>query len=161
MRIHPVLVMLVLSAAAWSRGAAQGSETVPYPEGYRAWTHVKSMVLFEDHPLADPFQGIHHVYANAAALEGLMAGSYGDGAILVFDLLEAARAEGALAEGPRTRIDVMHRDAARYASTDGWGYVTFVGDSRSERLDQNVETACYACHTSMADRSSVFSQWRP
>lgn len=161
MRIHSTLVLLVLSAAAWSRGVAQGSEMVPYPEGYRTWTHVKTMVLFADHPLADPFEGIHHVYANAAALKGLMDGSYGDGAVLVFDLLEATDAEGVLVEGARKRIDVMHRDASQYGSTGDWGYVTFVGDSRTERLDQDVGTACYACHTSQADQSFVFSQWRP
>jgi len=119
------------------------------------------MVLFADHPLADPFEGIHHVYANAAALKGLMDGSYGDGAILVFDLLEAVQAEGVLVEGVRRRVDVMHRDASQYSPTAGWGYVTFVGDSRTERLDQDVETACYACHTSVATQSYVFSEWRP
>jgi len=161
MRVHPALVLLVLSAAAWSRGVAQGSETVPYPEGYRTWTHVKTMVLFDEHALADPFEGIHHVYANAAALKGLMDGSYGDGAILVFDLLQANQAEGVLVEGARKRIDVMHRDGAQYASTGDWGYVTFVGDSRTERLDQDVATACYACHQSVAGQSFVFSEWRP
>lgn len=161
MRIHPTLVLLVLSAAVWSRGVAQGSETVPYPEGYRTWTHVKTMVLFADHPLADPFEGIHHVYANAAALKGLMDGSYGDGAILVFDLLEATQSEGVLTEGARKRLDIMHHDASRYASTGDWGFETFVGDSRSERLVQDVAVACYACHTSQANQSFVFSRWRP
>ena len=55
----------------------------------------------------------------------------------------------------------MHRDTSQFAPTDGWGYVTFVGDSRTERMDQDVVTACYACHTSMANQSFVFSQWRP
>ena len=119
------------------------------------------MVLFEDHPLADPFEGIHHMYANAAALRGLQEGSFADGAILVFDLLEATQSEGVLAEGARKRIDVMHRDASRYASTGDWGYETFVGDSQSERLAQDVVVACYACHTSQAHQSFVFSRWRP
>ena len=136
-------------------------EPVPYPEGYRLWTHVKSMVLFDDHPLADPFEGIHHVYANAAALKGLQEGSFADGAILVFDLLEATRGEGALTEGARKRLDVMHRDPSRYASTGGWGFETFVGDSRSERLVQDVVASCYACHTSVANQSFVFSRSRP
>ncbi len=136
------------------------AEQVPYPDGYRSWTHVKSMVLFDDHPLADPFEGIHHVYANAAALKGLQEGSFADGAILVFDLLEATQSEGVLIEGARKRLDIMHRDASRYASTGDWGFETFVGDSRSERLVQDVVVSCYACHTSQADRSFVFSRWR-
>ena len=139
---------------------AQNADPVPYPDGYRSWTHVKSMVLFPDHPLADPFEGIHHVYANKEALEGLREGSYADGAVFVFDLLEAPQADGILAEGARKRIDVMHRDATRYASTGSWGYETFVGDSSSERLVQDVAVSCHACHTSQAERSFVFSEWR-
>ena len=30
---------------------------VVYPEGYRGWFHVKSMVLFDGHALANPFAG--------------------------------------------------------------------------------------------------------
>jgi hypothetical protein len=162
MLIHRLAIPFCALIASCSGGEAQvDANQVPYPEGYRSWTHVKSMVLFEDHPLADPFEGLHHVYANAAALEGLRGGSYADGAILVFDLLEAPLADDTLTEGLRKRIDIMHRDSSRYASTGGWGYETFVGDSRSERLDQDVVSACYACHTSQANQSFVFSQWRP
>ncbi len=162
MQIHPLIVTLCLFVAACSRAGAQADEEqVPYPEGYRNWTHVKSMVLFEDHPLADPFEGIHHVYANAAALKGLQEGSYADGSYFVFDLREAPQSEGALTEGARKRLDVMLRDASRYASTGGWGYDTFVGDSQSERLAQDVAVACYACHSSRANQGYVFSEWRP
>ena len=162
MRIHPSIVLLCLFVAACSRAGAQADAApVPYPEGYRSWTHVKSMVLFDDHALADPFEGTHHVYANAPALAGLQEGSFADGAILVFDLLEATRGEGALTEGARKRLDVMHYDASRYAATGNWGFETFVGDSPTERLNQDVAVSCYACHTSQANQSFVFSQWRP
>ena len=162
MRIRTLTVPLCLFAAACSRAGAQtDADPVAYPEGYRSWTHVKSMVLFDDHPLADPFEGIHHVYANAAALKGLQDGSFADGAFFVFDLKEATQSQGALTEGTRKRLDVMLRDSSGYASTGGWGFDTFVGDSRSERLDQDVVASCYACHMSAANQSFVFSQWRP
>jgi hypothetical protein len=161
MRIHPSLAVVVLMVAVSSNGAAQASTMVPYPDGYRSWTHVKSMVLFEDHALADPFEGMHHIYANAAAMAGLQSGSYSDDAIFVFDLLGAIRADGVLVEGDRKRIDVMHRDTSRHPSTGGWGYVTFVGNSHTERLDQDVATGCYACHQSLANQAYVFSRWRP
>ena len=140
---------------------AQNAQPVPYPDGYRSWTHVKSMVLYADHPLADPFEGIHHVYANAAALEGLTSGEYENGAILVFDLLYAPQSDGTLVEGARKRLDIMHRDDSRYESTGGWGYETFVGDSQTERWVQDVNTACHACHTAMQGQSFVFSSLRP
>ena len=158
MRRHTLAIGFLLVFAAPT--LAQNADPVPYPEGYRSWTHVKTMVRFPDHPLADPFEGIHHVYANEAALEGLTEGSYADGAVFVFDLLAAPQSDGVLAEGARKRIDVMHRDATRYASAGGWGYETFVGDSQSERLEQDVAVACQACHTSQAERGFVFSQWR-
>jgi len=53
------------------------------------------------HPLANPFQGIHHVYANDKALEGLKHGDYPDGAVLVFDLLDYQEKDHALTEGKR------------------------------------------------------------
>ncbi len=43
---------------------AVAADPVPYPEGYRNWTHVKSMVIHQGHPLFDAFGGIHHLYAN-------------------------------------------------------------------------------------------------
>ena len=66
---------------------------VPFPDGYRFWNHVKSMVLQEGHPLYDSFGGIHHIYANEEALTGYREGTFPDGAILVFGLLEAVDSE--------------------------------------------------------------------
>ena len=36
------------------------AENVPYPEGYREWHHVKSMVITPGHALHEAFGGIHH-----------------------------------------------------------------------------------------------------
>ena len=141
--------------------AQTGVEPVPYPEGYRLWTHVNSMVLFENHALAEQFGGLHHVYANELALEGLQNGSYADGAVFVFDLLEAQRSDDALTQGARKRVDVMHRNASRYASTGGWGFDTFAANSRSERLVTDGGVSCYECHTQQAEKSFVFSHWSP
>ncbi|MGB5736919.1 MAG: cytochrome P460 family protein, partial [Thiohalocapsa sp.] len=79
--------ILVLSGLlSFNATAAEGP--VSYPEGYREWTHVKSMVIHPGHPLENPFLGIHHVYANEAARDGLETGVYSDGALFAFDLLE-------------------------------------------------------------------------
>ena len=150
-----VMPVLLLSLAQ----PAQAGE-VAYPENYRSWYHVKSMVIDEQHPLAEPFAGIHHVYANAAALAGLRGNDYADGAVLVFDLLEAQDVGNALAEGPRKLLGVMERDA-RKADTGGWRFEAFAVDSRSERLVQDGGQGCYACHTEVRERSFVFTQLRP
>ncbi|RMF84815.1 MAG: cytochrome C, partial [Nitrospinota bacterium] len=83
---------------------------VEYPDGYRFWTHVKSMVIQQGHPLYDAFGGIHHIYANAKALQALQAGTpFPDGAVLVFDLLDLQEEEHALLEGTRKVVGVMYK----------------------------------------------------
>jgi hypothetical protein len=133
---------------------------VPYPEGYRGFTHVKSMVIEQGHPLFGAFGGIHHVYANPAAERALRAGSaFEDGAVLVFDLLEAARADSAIAEGARKVVGVMHKDRQRFAATGGWGFEGFKGDTR-ERAVSDAAAQCFACHESRRAQDFVFSAWR-
>ncbi len=74
---------------------------VPYPAGYRSWTHVKSMVIQPGHALHASFGGIHHLYANAKAMQGYKSGRFADGSVIIFDLLEAKSADNAINEGAR------------------------------------------------------------
>lgn len=133
---------------------------VDYPSGYRSWQHVKSMIILPGHPLEDPFGGIHHVYANTKAMSGLTGGEYEDGAIFVFDLLNYNDRDKTIVETDRKRIDVMQYDDERFSATGGWGYDTFVGDSTTERLDQDVVAACYGCHAAAKESNYVYSQYR-
>jgi len=140
---------------------AFAADPVPYPKGYRAWTHVKSMVIESGHPLYEAFGGIHHIYGNAKAIEGYRSGRFADGAVIVFDLLEAQRADNAVTEGPRKVVGVMHRNAKAYAATGGWGFEAFRGDSTTERtVGDKAKTACFDCHAAQKDRSYVFSSYR-
>ncbi len=141
---------------------AVGDNTgVEYPSDYRTWQHVKSMIIQPGHPLEDPFGGIHHVYANSKAMSGLTSGEYEDGAVFVFDLLGYADVDKVIVETDRKRIDVMQYDPERFSETGGWGYDTFVGDSTTERLVQDVVVSCYGCHTGAQASNYVFSQYRP
>jgi hypothetical protein len=149
---------LVLGLAA--AGYATGSGSVGYPEGYRAWQHVKSMVILPGHALENPFLGIHHVYANDKGIRGLRDGRYQDGAVLVFDLLDYSEGGASLQEGTRKLVGVMERDAKRFASTGGWGFEGFAGDSRTKRLTQDGGKSCYDCHASQQATTYVFSALR-
>ncbi len=151
--------LLTLAWAAASTPAAADS-AVPYPEDYRGWYHVKSMVIFPGHPLENPFRGIHHVYANKKALKGLKTGTYRNGAVLVFDLLDYTRAGHALQEGPRKLVGVMHRDTARFAATGGWGFEGFAGNSKTERLTNDGGKGCFDCHAAQKANQYVFSKVR-
>ena len=134
---------------------------VPYPEGYRNWHHVKSMVIEEGHALYESFGGIHHIYANEKALAGYRAGKFPDGAVIVFDLLAAERADNAISEGERKVAGVMHKDAAKYADTGGWGFEGFAGGNPAQRVvGGNAASACFACHQPLQERDYVFSSLR-
>lgn len=152
--------VLVFASAAATAIVAGDDATVDYPVGYRTWQHVKSMIIQPGHALEQPFGGIHHIYANAKAMEGLTSGNYAEGAIFVFDLLAYEQASLTIVEKDRKRIDVMQFDPARFANTGGWGYDTFVRDSTSERLAQDVVEACYTCHQAAKESNYVFSRYR-
>jgi len=152
---------ILFSAAAVAALAAAPAQ-VPYPTNYRGWTHVKSMVIEPGHALHAGFGGIHHLYANGEALQGYRTGRFPDGAVIVFDLLEAKAADHAVTEGARKVVGVMHRDARRYGASGGWGFEGFAGDSTTQRVvGQNAATACFACHQAQRERDYVFSSYRP
>lgn len=157
-----VLASIPLAAAVVAVAVAASGARVPYPEGYRDWTHVKSMVIEPGHALYASFGGLHHLYANDRALAGYRSGKFPDGAVIVFDLLEAVSADNAVTEGKRKVLGVMHKDSRKFAATGGWGFEGFAGDSKTERaVADKAAEACFACHTSQRSRDYVFSSYRP
>ena len=153
------IVLLTLAAAA---AVAAAPAELPYPANYREWTHVKSMVIEPGHALHATFGGIHHLYANASAMTGYRTGKFPDGAVIVFDLLEAQANDHTVVEGARKVVGVMQRDARKYAATGGWGFEGFAGDSKTQRVvGANAATACFACHQAQRAQDYVFSRYRP
>lgn len=137
-----------------------GNDEVKYPDGYRNWTHVKTLILEKGHPLYDAFGGIHHIYANKTALEGYKAGNkFKDGSVIVFDLLETVSADNAIAEGNRKVVGVMEKNSKKYKDTGGWGFEGFKGDTK-ERVVKNMYGECFSCHLSQKDKEYVFSEYR-
>ena len=150
---------LVIAGTSALSGFAEPRLTVgvPYPTGYRQWTHVKSMVVL---PASSAFAtggGMHHVYANAAAMSGFSSGPFPDGSILVFDLLKATEKDGVIAAGERERLDVMTKDSKRYAASNGWGFERFMGNDTTPALTEEHRRLCVECHDQRADRDRVFS----
>lgn len=119
------------------------------------------MVIQQGHPLYEAFGGIHHLYANAKALQGYRKGSFPDGAVIVFDLLDVKAGGGAIEEGPRKVVGVMVKDTRKWKATGGWGFEGFKGDSKTERAaGAEAKTACFDCHAPQKARDYVFSAWR-
>lgn len=152
-----VLVALLAAPAALRTPDA----TVPYPEGFREWAHVKSGLIGPGSASFAGLGGLHHVYANPAARRALADGRWTDGAIIVLDRFEAVEADGTTREGRRLSLDVMVRDSVRYAATGGWGFERFQGDTRTGLVGANAAKACYQCHAERARGRMVFNAWRP
>lgn len=155
------LALSSLVLAACSSTILYASEhSVSYPTDYRLWTHLKSMVINDSHGLADPFEGIHHIYGNDKATEGLEKKSYEKGATFVFDLLKAERSKDATTEGDRKFIGVMTYDPNKFEKTGNWGFEAFAGDSKTQKVVKDSGVSCFQCHVSVEKQNFVFSTFR-
>ena len=154
-------ILLIITIALSTMVFAQDKNAkVDYPTNYREWTHLKSMIINKSHPLANPFEGIHHVYANEKALDGLKKNKYKNGSRFVFDLLQANRDADATTEGKRKFIGVMQYNTQLFKNTGNWGFEAFAGDSKTKRAVQDKGVSCFECHIGVKDSSYVFSNFR-
>lgn len=150
---------LVLSLLT-SCGNSTAKNEVTYPDGYRNWTHVKSMILQPGHQLYGAFGGLHHIYANDKALEGYKNGrAFPNGSVIVFDLLETVESDNAITEGNRKVVGVMQKNSELFAETGGWGFEGFKGNTK-ERVVKNMKGDCFSCHLSQKENDYIFSQYR-
>jgi len=158
-----IWIVVLLGAGLLASGAlfGQTEHKVAYPEGYRAWVHVKSMVVMKGHVHYDAFGGIHHVYANDKALAALKSGEpFPKGAVLVFDLLEEGIENGAIIEGSRKVIGVMEKDPDRFGETAGWGFEDFKQGDPNQRLVTDMREQCMPCHETQKAHDYVYSVYR-
>jgi hypothetical protein len=155
---------LIIALAAFGLTGADALAPSPdFPDGYRDWRHVSTGLVGPHAPAYAVNGGFHHIYANPLALQGYRDGRFPDGAVLVYDLIEAVdRGGGVTGQGARRHVDVMVRDSRRFAATDGWGYAEFAAGERSPRpgIAASQNTTCHACHQRAAARGFVFSSLR-
>jgi hypothetical protein len=103
--------------------------------------------------------GIQHVYANAAAMEGLRTGTFEDGATFVVDRFAYEQVpNNSLTQGKRKVVAVMVRDAKRYPETGGWGFEAFKGGDPAQRVVKDGGKACFSCHAPYPDNNYLFSK---
>ncbi len=151
----PVLLALGLAASA------EAAPPVPYPESFRDWHHVKSVVIQPGHPLYAGVGGINHVYANAPAMKGYAGNVFPEGSVLIFDTIEAREADNAISEGRRKMLGVMVKDSGRYADTGGWGFENFdAGKPDRPLVGDKADAMCFGCHSRPGTRDHVFSRPR-
>ena len=160
MKLASLVGMLIVPVTGWAwLSVADGPVT--YPEGYRSWTHVKSSVIGPAHKGFESNGGFQHVYANAEAMTGYRTRAFPEGSVVVFDWLEMQQGETSFNEGPRRQIDVMVKDAKRFAATGGWGFQRFVKDSKTELATAPTPEQCFACHDRLKKDGLVLGAYRP
>src|SRR5262245_41366389 len=128
-----VTCIVTCSLSSW----AQSNDAIPYPAGYRQWTHVKSTIIGPKSPAYEKIGGIQHIYANEKGMEGYRTGRFPEGSILVYDFLKTeddANNPGVVSEGARRFTSVMIKHSKRYAATGGSGFEEFRGDSQTDRM---------------------------
>jgi hypothetical protein len=163
--LYRLLILLcgvgcVGSVSANADGAGDDAAVDAAPD-YRAWQHVKTMIIQPDHALAGAFGGIHHIYANPVAMAGLSQGRYQIGAVFVFDLIGYETKEDTIVETDRKRLDVMRFDPDRFVETGGWGFASYQTENSTQRITQDVVGGCFECHKSVQASGYVFSKYRP
>jgi hypothetical protein len=152
--------------AAASLAFADHDDDDGFPEGFRTFDHVKSMIIEEGLPVlgdpTNPFNviGIHHIYANKKAMQGYRELNHArpgkvtfkDGSVIVFDLLEhlpipSADQRLAVVEGERKLVAVMEKDAKRYRDTGGWLFQVYDPQTKNPLLDKATQKKeCFSCH---------------
>lgn len=145
----PVVLLAVvgLSGVAATRANQSATATSPIfgvalPAGYRDWPLVG---VAQETEMQDELRG---VLGNPIALQAYRAGTlpFPDGTVLVKLAWQRERSSEfgpAFVPGAATTVQVMVKDAERYAATGGWGFGRFVD---GKPVDEAQHRTCFACH---------------
>jgi hypothetical protein len=156
------LLAMATIALCWMPASGGPGGAIAFPHDYRGWTHVKSALVGSESSLFATEGGIHHIYANSAAMEGCRTGKFPDGAMIVYDLLETVETRGLTVEGTRRRVDVMVKDSHRFSESGGWGFRRFLGYYEAAPISSpaSAPQVCFGCHQSQSAHDFVFSTFR-
>lgn len=160
---------LSLTGVIWSRGQSPAKSDVAQsaaapdtlPLDYRDWRLVS--VAHEAGKLND----LRAVLGNDQAIDAYRQGatSFPDGAMiarLAWTYTPSAENNAAFGQeqsfvaGTPTNVQIMVKDAKRFASTGGWGYAQFT-DGKPAAIDP--VKSCYSCHTPAKQHDYVFTHY--
>jgi hypothetical protein len=164
LRILTLTGFLLSLGAVFAKPA--GSD-VPFPNGFRNWFVVNSMIVTKDSPMSAQIGGMHIIYVNTKGLPTLKKAGpfpYPDGTMFADDVHEFSVNAGSYVEGSKKAVTVIVKDAAKYASTGGWGFQVWAGGDPSKPLIPDAAhaiQACFACHTPQKAQDFTFSTYIP
>ena len=131
---------------------------VTIPSGYRRWE------LVGPAEEAAPLDELRAVLGNEIAIEAYRNGKlpFPDGSVLVklaWKRAQSPEFASATIPGSATTVQVMVKDARKYAATGGWGFGRFVN---GHPADEAQHRTCFACHEAgVKDRDFVFTRFAP
>jgi hypothetical protein len=157
------ILSLVFVAVVASLGAliaqAQKKPAIAYPNDFRKWRHVKTMVIFSnENKLFDRFGGLHNIYVNDIGWPAYSRGKlFPDGSMLALELFDVRTYQGAIEPRGRKAVFLMKKNAKLYADTGGWGFEVFQGADNTPTLKDMKE--CWDCHKVGKSRDYVKSEY--
>ncbi len=146
------------STASAPPPAASPIYGVTIPPGYRKW----EMIAPAEEPA--PLDELRVVLGNPVAVAALEKSTlpFPDGTILVklaYRRQPSAESPTAVVAGRATTVQVMVKDAKRYAATGGWGFGRFVN---GVPVDAAQHETCFACHQALVrNHDYVFTRLVP
>jgi hypothetical protein len=147
--------------------AQTSGDDIAFPNGFRDWFVVNSMIVTKDSPMFSQIGGLHIIYVNAKGLPTLKAGGpfpYPDGTVFADDVHEFSVKDGLYVEGNKKAVTVMIKEAKKYSATGGWGFQVWAGGDPSKPLvpdTAHAVQACFACHTPQKAQDYTFSTYFP
>ena len=152
--------------ACFAAASAQpAGDRIAFPNGFRNWFVVNSMIVTKDSPISDQLGGMHIIYVNAKGLPTLKKSGplpYPDGTIFADDVHEFSIKEGSYVEGDKKAVALMIKNAKLYPTTGGWGFQVWAGGDPSKPLVPDTAhaiQACFACHTPQKSHDYTFSTY--
>ena len=129
---------------------------VTLPDGYRQWELIAPSLEGE------PLNELRAVVGNPIAIQAYRTNTlpFPDGSILVklaWKRTPSTEFEAATVPGTATTVQVMVKDAKKYATTGGWGFGRFVD---GQPVDEAQHRTCFACHQArVKDHDYVFTRY--
>ncbi|KQW28453.1 MULTISPECIES: cytochrome P460 family protein [Pseudomonas] len=154
---------IALGAAGIAQGGAGSGDASPIygvklPEGYRQWQ------LIAPAQEAEPLNELRAVLGNDRAIKAYQNSTlpFPDGTVLVklaWKHVQSPEFEPASIPGAATTVQVMVKDANKYASTGGWGFGRFIN---GKPADEAQHQTCFACHQArVQNHDFVFTRFAP
>jgi hypothetical protein len=161
--VAAAIVPFVFAAISFTLESAKAEGASPIfgvtiPDGYRQWE-----LIAPSHE-AEPFNELRGILGNATAMKAFREGTlpFPDGTMfakLAWKRVPSDEFKGAFVPGTPTTVQIMVKDAKKYAATGGWGFGRFIG---GKPVDEAQHKTCFGCHqTNVKGHDLIFTRFAP